>query len=135
MSEAKFINHRDRGKTLIGKLDQVKIDSTAALNDAIIDMTGGLSIGKNVHFGHQVMLLTTSHPPEITAGEERMKTVKLGKIDIEDDAYIGSRVIILKGVTIGKGSYIAAGSVVLEDTEIGERELWAGVPASLKRKL
>jgi acetyltransferase-like isoleucine patch superfamily enzyme len=136
MSDAIIINHKGRGFNFIGEVSgDIKSPSSSRLNDAVIDITGGVEIGKRVHFGHQVMILTTSHPPEITNGEERMKTVNLGKISIEDDVYVGSRVVILKGVTIGKGSYIAAGSVVLEDTKIGERELWAGTPATWRKDL
>lgn len=38
-------------------------------------------------------------------------------ISIEDDAWIGMNVIILKGVTIGRGAVVAAGSVVVTDVE------------------
>lgn len=50
-----------------------------------------------------------------------------GKIVIEDDAYIGSGSHIMPGVTIGKGSLVAAGSVVSKS--IPSREMWGGVPA------
>jgi len=36
---------------------------------------------------------------------------------IEDDVWIGSRVILLPGVRIGKGSIVGAGSVVTRDVE------------------
>ena len=134
--DIKIINHKGRGFDFEGyAIGKLKVPESSRLNDVVIDITGGVIIGERVHFGHQVMILTTSHPPEISNGEERMKTIRVDEVRINDDAYIGSRVMILKGVTIDKGSYIAAGSVILEDTEIGERELWAGVPASFKRKL
>ena len=134
--DIKIINHKGRGFDFEGDaIGKLKVPESSRLNDVVIDITGGVIIGERVHFGHQVMILTTSHPPEISNGEESMKTIRVDEVRINDDAYIGSRVMILKGVTIDKGSYIAAGSVILEDTEIGERELWAGVPASFKRKL
>ncbi len=46
---------------------------------------------------------------------------------IEDDVWIGCRTIVLKGVTIGKGAIIAAGSVVTKDIPAGA--VAAGVPA------
>ncbi|MCB9366651.1 MAG: gamma carbonic anhydrase family protein [Calditrichaeota bacterium] len=46
---------------------------------------------------------------------------------------IGARVLDL--ATVGEGSLIAAGSVVLEKTIIPPGELWAGVPAEKKREL
>lgn len=46
---------------------------------------------------------------------------------IEDDCWIGHGSIVLSGVTIGRGSVIAAGSVVVED--VGAYSVVAGVPA------
>ena len=99
--------HNER---IIGKIGSYVVGMDCQLNDATIDTTGGVTIGDRVHFGHQVMILTTVHPPEIRNGKERSRTIEVSPIHIEKDAYIGSRAIILKGVTIGKGSYIGAGS-------------------------
>ena len=46
---------------------------------------------------------------------------------VEDDVWIGHGVIIVGGIKIGKGSIIAAGSVVTKD--IPSCEIWGGVPA------
>ena len=46
---------------------------------------------------------------------------------IEDNVWIGSKAIILKGVTVGKGAVVAAGSVVSKD--VPAYTLVAGVPA------
>ena len=46
---------------------------------------------------------------------------------IEDDVWIGTAAIIMSGVTIGRGSIVAAGSVVTKD--IPSCEIWGGVPA------
>ena len=48
-------------------------------------------------------------------------------ITIEDDAWIGSRVFIMPGVTIGKGAIVGAGSVVTSNVPPFQR--YAGVPA------
>ncbi len=50
-------------------------------------------------------------------------------VEIEDNVWIGCHVVILKGVTIGKGSLIAAGSVVTKD--IPPYSIAAGVPAKV----
>lgn len=61
------------------------------------------------------------------------KEVDNKKITIEKNAWIGMRSIILKGVTIGEGSIVAAGSVVTKD--VPSYTLVAGNPAIFKKKL
>ncbi len=48
-------------------------------------------------------------------------------IHIKSQAFIGGHTLILKGVTIGTNAVVGAGSVVTKD--IGDNEIWAGVPA------
>ena len=50
-----------------------------------------------------------------------------GKIKIKDWSYIGAGSQIMPGVTIGKGSLVAAGSIVTKS--IPDGEVWGGVPA------
>lgn len=52
---------------------------------------------------------------------------KASKTIVEDDVWIGHGCIIIGGVTIGKGSIIAAGSVVTKN--IPPCEIWGGIPA------
>ncbi|UCC80223.1 MAG: acyltransferase [Candidatus Zixiibacteriota bacterium] len=54
-------------------------------------------------------------------------------IVIEDEVWIGARAIILKGVTIGKGAIIGAGSVVSK--EIPPYSFAAGNPARAIKKV
>ena len=48
-------------------------------------------------------------------------------IVVEDDVWIGANVIVLKGVTIGRGAVVAAGAVV--NNSVPPYEIWGGVPA------
>ena len=48
-------------------------------------------------------------------------------IVIGEDVWIGANAVILKGVTIGRGAIVAAGSVLTK--EVGEFEIWGGNPA------
>lgn len=60
-------------------------------------------------------------------------TVKSAPIIIEDDVWIGMNCIILKGVTIGEGAIVSAGSVVRED--VPPWTIVAGNPALVVKKL
>ena len=59
--------------------------------------------------------------------------VIIQEINIESDVWIGANSIILKGITIKKGSVIAAGSVLTKSTE--PYCLYGGNPAKLIKKL
>lgn len=58
---------------------------------------------------HYKKIITTGHPKQVN--------MKSAEINIEDDVWIGFNSIILKGVTIGRGSIIAAGTLVNRDIE------------------
>ena len=80
-----------------------------------------LTIGNHVMFGPEVMIITGDHRFDIKAMymDEVPHDMFLPENDqpvtIGDDCWIGARAIILKGVTIGEGSIIAAGAVVTKD--------------------
>lgn len=54
---------------------------------------------------------------------------------IKDRVLIGMGSTILDNAEIGTCSVIAAGALVLQNTKIGDYELWGGVPAKLLKKL
>ena len=90
-------------------------------------------IGDNVVMGPDVVIMTTSHAFEDPAkpirlqGELPVKPVRIG-----DDVWIGTRVVILPGVTLGNGCVIGAGSVVTRD--IPPFAIAAGNPARVLRR-
>lgn len=59
--------------------------------------------------------------------------VKKGKIKIKDKAWIGFNCIILKGVTIGEGAIVGAGSIVTRD--VPDWTIVAGNPAKIIREI
>lgn len=85
-------------------------------------------IGDNVMMGPDCLIYTRNHKynelniPIIRQGFDEYK-----KVTIEDDVWIGARVIILPGVTIKRGCVIGAGSIVTKDTE--EYSVYGGNPA------
>lgn len=104
-------------------------------------MTGGsiiaaelVEIGNSVLIGANVIIADTDFHP--LNAEERQVFGKGGvvrPIMIEDNVYIGTNVIVLKGVRIGEGSVIGAGSVVSQD--IPPNVVAAGNPARPLRSL
>lgn len=89
---------------------------------------GTVTIGRHVMMGPDVMILTSDHQ----AGEEGYTGYTTKDVLIDDHAWIGARVIILKGVKIGKHAIVGAGSVVTRD--VNDHEVVGGSPARLIRK-
>lgn len=120
--------------TLIGDCRMLNIFSHAEINsDCFIVAKAPITIGENSTLAYQVSLFTSAYPngPHNKLSELYDKVrepIKIGK-----DCWIGARVTILPGVTIGDYVVIAAGSIVTHDIQSGV--LVAGAPAVVKKKL
>jgi acetyltransferase-like isoleucine patch superfamily enzyme len=105
----------------IGEGATLTLGSGYINGDASISCFVDVRFGKGVAVGPELMLIDDDrHQLSGTRGTA-------GPIVIGDHVWLGSRVTVLKGVTIGDGAIIAAGSVVTKDVPAGE--LWGGVPA------
>jgi maltose O-acetyltransferase len=90
-----------------------------------------VNIGDNVLIGPGVHIYTATHPLE---AEQRRTGLESGKaVTIEDDVWIGGRVVVCPGVRIGAGSVIGTGSVVTRDIPSGV--LAAGSPCRVIRRI
>jgi maltose O-acetyltransferase len=91
-----------------------------------------LKVGKDVMMGPYVVIVGENHQfsrrdkPMRLQGYQHYPPVR-----IEDDVWIGARVIILPGITVGKGAIIGAGSVITKD--IPPYAICAGNPARVLR--
>nr|WP_147534486.1 acyltransferase [Bacillus marasmi] len=76
---------------------------------------GKVVIGDNFHSGTDCLMLTEYHNYDNGGAIPYDDTTIIKDIIIEENVWIGSRVIILGGVTIGEGAIIQAGSVVTKN--------------------
>lgn len=94
-----------------------------------------LTIGKKVIFGPHPTIITGDHRIDVVGKYIMDSLDKLPVNDapvvIEDDVWAGANVTILKGVTIGRGSVIAAGAVVTKSCP--PYSIIGGVPAKVIR--
>jgi acetyltransferase-like isoleucine patch superfamily enzyme len=105
---------------------------TATSNNVSIIAMESIEIGTDCRIGDMTSIIDCDFhevsPLTRDEGSGAVAPVRLG-----DHVWIGSRVIILKGVTIGNNSVIGAGSVVTRS--IPADSLAAGVPARVIRDL
>ncbi|WP_066317860.1 2,3,4,5-tetrahydropyridine-2,6-dicarboxylate N-acetyltransferase [Bacillus sp. FJAT-29814] len=76
---------------------------------------GRATVGKNCHIGAGTVLAGVIEPPSAKP------------VIVEDDVLIGANAVVLEGVTVGKGSVVAAGAVVTQD--VAPYTVVAGTPA------
>ena len=97
-----------------------------------------LTIGKKVIFGPKPTIITGDHRIDIQGKyiiditDDEKLPENDQPVTIEDGCWIGANVTILKGVTIGHDSVVAAGSVVTKSCE--PYSIIGGVPAKLIRR-
>lgn len=83
-----------------------------------------IKIGNNVIIAEDVMIRDSDSHSLCYEGYKKTSPIK-----IEDNVWIGARATILKGVTIGSGSVVAAGSIVNKD--VPSNCIVAGNPAKV----
>lgn len=141
------------GKITCDWPNRLKIGNDCKIQDSVdfriyqpYNENSNIKIGNNVFIGHACEFvcsnnieirnncLIASKTTFNDTGHEfskldliNIQPITSGEIIIEEDVWIGTSCVILKGVTIGEGSVIAAGSVV--NKSIPPYQVWAGVPA------
>lgn len=108
----------------------IKIGDFCSINPyTIIYGHGNTIIGNNVLIAGSCMLIPSNHNysrNDIPINKQGANSIG---ITIEDDVWIGHGCSILDGVTIGRGSIVAAGSVVTKN--VSSMDIVAGVPAKI----
>ncbi|SDM67875.1 maltose O-acetyltransferase [Siphonobacter aquaeclarae] len=106
--------------------DQITIGNNCMINpDCLLDgRHGKLILGNNVDIARGTWIFTLEHDPH-----DDYHGIKKGDVIIEDHVWVASRVIILPGVTIGRGAVIASGAIVTKD--VPAMSIAGGIPAKV----
>ena len=116
-------------------IENISVGDNVALGSGLKILTtrAKVAIGNDVMFGPNVTIITGDHRIDIP-GRSMISLTDKDKLPENDqdvvldgDNWIGANATILKGVRIGYGSVVAAGSLVNHD--IPAFSIWGGVPA------
>lgn len=134
-----YIGNRQTWVVGLKVFDDVNLtigDNTTLNYQTLISVAKSVTIGNNCKFAGEIKIFdNNSHPLDYIKrrNNEIMSESDVSAVYIEDDVWIGTQTIILKGVTIGKGAVIGAGSIVTKS--IPPYSLAVGNPASVIKNL
>jgi acetyltransferase-like isoleucine patch superfamily enzyme len=101
----------------------IEIGAHSVINQKCrLDGRGGITMGSNVSLSAEVTILTADHDIQSPSFAGREKPVVIG-----DRVFVGTRAMILPGVTLGEGAVVAAGAIVTKD--VAPYTIVAGIPA------
>jgi acetyltransferase-like isoleucine patch superfamily enzyme len=122
-----------RSKLVVSFEGRIEIGANSLIMCSVINSRCLVRIGDNCKIAPNT-LIYDNDGHGIRAETRRLDdAVKAEPIVIDDDVWVGTQCIILKGVRIGKGSTIGAGSIVTHDIPAGV--VAAGVPAEVVRRI
>jgi len=113
--------------------DDVYIGSGAMLSAS----RSSITIGSKVIIGPQLIIMGGNHKTDLLGrfmadirDDEKRPEDDKGVV-IEDDVWIGARVTLLHGVTVGRGAIVAAGAIVTRD--VPSYAVVGGTPARVNK--
>ncbi len=126
--DVRFINWHQKGPR------GLTIKSKCFVSDGVmIDLYDSVKLGNNVTLAQRVLILTHTNVGYKDHPLQRYFPKNSKPVIFKDGSFIGANSTILPGVTIGKNSFVAAGSVVIKNVQ--SNTLVAGVPAVKVRRI
>jgi acetyltransferase-like isoleucine patch superfamily enzyme len=111
------------GHVIIGNRTRIGLSNT---------IIGPVTIGNDICLAQNITLSGLNHNYEDITCPIHLQGVSTALITIQDNTWIGSNVVVLSGVSIGKHCVIAAGSIVTKD--IPSYSVALGNPAKIKKR-
>jgi acetyltransferase-like isoleucine patch superfamily enzyme len=102
-------------------------------DECLLDLAEGIELGAQVTLAERVLVLTHTNVGYKDHPLQGHFPAKAAPVRIESGSFVGANVTILPGITVGAGSFVAAGAVV--NADVPPHTLVAGVPARPVRSL
>jgi len=126
----KIWSHVGKTHISVGKAARLSIGASTFINcGTVLSARYGVTIGSNCQIATDVVIMDS----DFHGVADRENVEQPSPIILEDDVWLATRAIVLKGVHIGKGAVVAAGSVVTKD--VPAYTLVGGVPAREIKKI
>ena len=115
------------------------INGTLSITDSFIGRNCVITakekviLKKGCLVAEMVVIRDQDHIVDVIDGENTREDFCTAPIEINENVWISSKATILKGVTIGKYSVIAASAVVTKN--VPPYEVWGGVPAKFIKEI
>lgn len=109
------------------KSAELQIGDGCGFSGTVVGCGIKITLGNNVRCGANTLITDTDWHTD----DPRSQPDK--PVHIEDDVWLGVNVVVLKGVTIGKGTMVGANSLVTRSLPSGV--MAAGIPAKILRKI
>ncbi len=109
-------------------------DRTSIAGYCVLSAAVRVSIGRGVLFARNVYIADHRHgfqQAEVPILDQPLEDLRA--VVVEDDAWLGQNVVLLPGVTVGRGAVVGANSVIRED--VPPRCVVAGAPGRVVRRL
>jgi acetyltransferase-like isoleucine patch superfamily enzyme len=122
-----LLTHDPDGRLEVG-------DDTSIAGYCVLSAAASVRIGRSVLFARNVYIADHRHGfelPDTPIIDQPLGDIR--PVTVEDGAWLGQNVVLLPGVTVGRGAVVGANSVIRED--VPPRSVAAGVPARLIRHL
>jgi acetyltransferase-like isoleucine patch superfamily enzyme len=112
------LNARQNFRLMLSSAARLKIGNGVFFNNGCsISCMKHIEIGDNCIFGEGVKLYDHNHLHAIGTNPYKYQGFTYGQIIIGNNVWVGSNVVILKGVEIGDNAVIGAGCVIHENVE------------------
>jgi acetyltransferase-like isoleucine patch superfamily enzyme len=127
----------------IGSDRLISIGSNTSIQDRCV-LLGDVEIGRNCLLSLNIFISSGNHhyavKPEfyikdqdvIVSNSDELSKTHSKKVTIEDDCWLGINVVIMPGITVGKGSVIGSNSVVTKS--VAPYSIMGGIPSILIKK-
>jgi len=116
-----------------GRDAKILIGNSSGFSATIISAAESIKIGDYVLCGANCTIVDNDRHPVDALSRRNYEPAIPAPIVIEDDVFLGMNTIVLKGVTIGRGTIVAANSVVT--VSLPENVIAGGTPARIIRSI